>query len=79
MGARPGLAGARAAAGLGGRPAAVRVVPLSPKTLVDELVGRVDAAPRATWARVLLDGAPPTRPGELADALVEPLRALGRP
>lgn len=27
--------------------------------------------------RVLLDGAPPTRPGALADALVEPLRARG--
>ncbi|MEZ0448921.1 uridine kinase [Cellulomonas sp. ICMP 17802] len=29
--------------------------------------------------RVLVDGAPATRPGELADALVEPLRAAGRP
>ncbi|WP_367131547.1 uridine kinase [Saccharothrix sp. HUAS TT1] len=57
----------------------MKVVPLSPQALVDELVGRVDALPRATWARVLLDGARPTRPGELADALVEPLRALGRP
>ena len=28
---------------------------------------------------MLVDGAPPTRPGELADALVDPLRALGRP
>lgn len=28
---------------------------------------------------MLVDGAPPTRPGELADALVEPLRAAGRP
>ncbi|MFT7837604.1 uridine kinase [Saccharothrix sp. BKS2] len=57
----------------------MKVVPLSPRALVDELVGRVDALPRSTWARVLLDGAPPTRPGELADRLVEPLRALGRP
>ncbi|MFD1149038.1 nucleoside/nucleotide kinase family protein [Saccharothrix hoggarensis] len=57
----------------------MKVVPLTPRTLVDELVGRIDAVPRDTWARVLLDGAVPTRPGELADALVEPLRALGRP
>ena len=28
---------------------------------------------------MLVDGAPPTRPEELADALVEPLRAAGRP
>ena len=29
--------------------------------------------------RVIVDGAPPTMPAALADALVEPLRALGRP
>lgn len=29
--------------------------------------------------RVIVDGAPPTRPDGLADALVDPLRALGRP
>lgn len=57
----------------------MKVVPLSPQTLVDELVGRIDALPRTTWARVLVDGAVPTEPGALADALVEPLRALGRP
>ncbi|MFE2751213.1 uridine kinase [Actinosynnema sp. NPDC059335] len=57
----------------------MKVVPLSPRALVDELVARIDALPRSTWARVLVDGAPPTRPGELADALVDPLRALGRP
>ncbi|MFI9006621.1 uridine kinase [Actinosynnema sp. NPDC053489] len=57
----------------------MKVVPLSPRALVDELVARVDALPRTTWARVLVDGAPPTDPGGLADALVEPLRALGRP
>ncbi|WP_235518391.1 uridine kinase [Cellulomonas sp. Leaf334] len=38
--------------------------------LVDARDGRV---------RVLVDGAPPTRPADLADALVDPLRALGRP
>ncbi|MBB5957629.1 hypothetical protein FHS29_004224 [Saccharothrix tamanrassetensis] len=57
----------------------MKVRPLTPEALVAELVDRIDALPRTTWARVLLDGAPPTRPGSLADALVEPLRALGRP
>lgn len=38
--------------------------------LVDARDGRV---------RLLVDGAPPTRPADLADALVDPLRALGRP
>ncbi|MDX3662852.1 uridine kinase [Streptomyces sp. ID05-26A] len=37
---------------------------------VSELDGRV---------RVLIDGAPAAEPGRLADAVVEPLRALGRP
>ncbi|WP_194282998.1 nucleoside/nucleotide kinase family protein [Saccharothrix syringae] len=57
----------------------MKVVPLTPRALVDELVARVDALPRPAWARVLLDGAPPTDPGGLADRLVEPLRAAGRP
>ncbi|MBY8849212.1 uridine kinase [Saccharothrix sp. MB29] len=57
----------------------MKVTPLSPRALVDELVARVDALPRDTWSRVIVDGAAPTRPGGLADALVEPLRALGRP
>ncbi|RKT52985.1 uridine kinase [Saccharothrix australiensis] len=57
----------------------MKVRPLTPEGLVAELVERVDAAPRTPWTRVLLDGAPPTRPGALADALVEPLRARGRP
>jgi len=63
----------------------VRVEPVSPEVLVARLVDRVAdglAAARAVdgpdrrW-RVLLDGAPPTGPGALADALVEPLRARG--
>jgi hypothetical protein len=57
----------------------VKVVPLTPDALVAELVERVDALPRTTWVRVLVDGAPAARPDALADALVEPLRALGRP
>lgn len=63
----------------------MRVEPVSPEVLVERLVERVVdelAAARAAdgadrrW-RVLLDGAPPTAPGALADALVEPLRARG--
>jgi len=57
----------------------VKVRPLTPESLVAELVDRIDAAPRTGWVRVLLDGAPPARPDRLADALVEPLRAVGRP
>lgn len=60
----------------------MRVEPVSPQVLVDRLVDRVladlaaaDDADRR-W-RVLVDGAPPTAPGALADALVEPLRARG--
>jgi hypothetical protein len=53
--------------------------PLSPDRLVDELVERIAGAPATSWLRVGIDGAPSTRPGELADALVGPLRVLGRP
>ncbi|MEU4802795.1 uridine kinase [Actinosynnema sp. NPDC023587] len=56
----------------------MKVHPLTPQALVAELVERI-GGPRAAWTRVLVDGAPPARPGELADALVEPLRARGRP
>lgn len=34
---------------------------------------------RRPWVRVLVDGAPAAEPGSWADALVEPLRLLGRP
>lgn len=60
----------------------MRVQPVSPEVLVERLAERVlaglaeDPEPGRRW-RVLLDGAPPTRPGALADALVEPLRARG--
>jgi hypothetical protein len=62
--------------GLGGL-ATVRVRPLTQETLVRELVGRVSSLPGQV--RVIIDGAPAASPGELADQLVEPLRALGRP
>jgi hypothetical protein len=60
----------------------VRVQPVSPEVLVERLVDRVldglaaAPGPDARW-RVLLDGAPPTHPERVADALVEPLRARG--
>lgn len=59
----------------------MRVEPVTPQVLVDRLVDRVldglrSAGPDRRW-RVLLDGAPPTRPGALAESLVEPLRAAG--
>jgi len=57
----------------------VVVQPVSPTVLVDRLVALVLARSSAGRCRVGVDGAPPTRPGELADALVGPLRAAGRP
>ena len=44
---------------------------------MDRLVQLV--ATRDGRVRVIVDGAPPTRTNALADALVDPLRALGRP
>jgi hypothetical protein len=57
----------------------VKARPVSADRLVDELVERISAAPGGSWSRVGIDGAPSTRPDELADALVAPLRVLGRP
>lgn len=59
----------------------MRVEPVSPEVVVRRLTDRVDAdlagaAPGRRW-RVVLDGAPPTLPGDLAEALVDPLRARG--
>ncbi|WP_315095351.1 uridine kinase [uncultured Cellulomonas sp.] len=50
---------------------------MTPEALVEELAQRVAGLPAR--ARVLVDGAPATQPGHLADALVDPLRAVGRP
>ncbi|MDQ8041856.1 uridine kinase [Cellulosimicrobium sp. XJ-DQ-B-000] len=59
----------------------MRVEPLSEDVLVDRVVERVLAVgreqPRAV--RLLVDGHPSTRPEDLADRLVAPLRAAGRP
>jgi hypothetical protein len=54
----------------------VRARPVTPAVLADELVAAID---KAAARRVAVDGAPPTEPGVLAAALVEPLRLLGRP
>lgn len=56
----------------------VRARPISPSALVTVLADRLVAAPSAGHLRVAVDGAPPTRPAALADALVEPLRVRGR-
>ncbi len=59
------------------------VRPISRPALVDELVARIGAAQRATapdgsgWLRAGIDGAPTAGAAELADSLVEPLRAAG--
>ncbi len=51
---------------------------ISVDQLVDELVARIAAFEPGEWLRVAVDGAPVTEPGRLADALVDPLRVLGR-
>jgi len=67
--------------------------PVSPERLVDELVERIAGRGRAIgpdqqggaqppphpWLRVGVDGAPSAGPDRIADALVAPLRVLGRP
>ncbi|MBC6447722.1 uridine kinase [Actinokineospora sp. HBU206404] len=55
----------------------MRFRPVSPPTLVDEVSALV--ADRPDLTRVIIDGAPPTRPDVLADDLGERLRLLGRP
>jgi hypothetical protein len=56
----------------------VRIRPISPSLLVEELADRIASAPRDRRVRVAVDGAPMARPGDLADALVGPLRLRGR-
>ena len=54
----------------------MRFRPVSPEALVAELASSVAARPGRV--RVLVDGAPPARPGELASSLATALRVLGR-
>lgn len=56
----------------------MRVRPITPELLVEELSERLAGASPGEWLRVAVDGAPSAAPGELADALVAPLRARGR-
>jgi hypothetical protein len=46
--------------------------------LVERLADRIADAPRESWSRVAIDGAPAAQPSKLADALVSPLRLRGR-
>jgi hypothetical protein len=55
----------------------MRVRPITPDLLAAEVVERIDALP-GRWARVAVDGAPAADTDGFANALVEPLRTLGR-
>ena len=57
----------------------MRVRPVTPEILVGELVDLLTGRESDNHLRVALDGAPAAAPGALADALVDPLRARGRP
>lgn len=57
----------------------MRVRPISLEALIEELADLAAARSGPPWLRVAVDGAPAARPGELADALVGPLRLRGRP
>jgi hypothetical protein len=54
----------------------MRIRPVSPGALVEDLAARVVGRPGRV--RVAVDGADGSNPGDLADALVDPLRRLGR-
>ncbi len=56
----------------------MRYEPVDPERLTGLLVEHMHAISRPHPVRVLLDGAPPARPAELAERLVDPLRTLGR-
>ncbi|WP_344466233.1 uridine kinase [Cellulomonas aerilata] len=64
---------------MSGENGTVRVQPVTPAAVVDHVVALVTTRPAGERLRVAVDGAPPAAPGELADALVEPLRRAGRP
>ena len=61
----------------------MRVRPITPRAAAAELAERIAARPApgapGQAVRVLIDGAPAAEPVWWADALVEPLRLLGRP
>ncbi len=57
----------------------MRVRPISPQRLVTELAQRLADTGSAGRLRVAVDGPAAAHPDELAAALVDPLRAYGRP
>ncbi|MEU4371656.1 uridine kinase [Micromonospora chersina] len=57
----------------------MRVRPITPELLRAELADRLAGAAVPGRLRVAVDGPPPTEPDALAAALVDPLRAAGRP
>ncbi|WP_354643968.1 uridine kinase [Kitasatospora camelliae] len=59
----------------------MRMTPISPERLAELLADRIAGLPAEDGRRlrIAVDGAPAARPGDLADALVEPLRLRGRP
>jgi hypothetical protein len=57
----------------------VKVRPITPELLVAELADRLTAERPGERLRVAVDGAAAAEPDRLADALVDPLRARGRP
>jgi hypothetical protein len=56
----------------------MRVRPISPELVVEELCDRMAATPRERRLRVAVDGPPAAMPENLGDALVGPMRARGR-
>ncbi|GAA4467749.1 uridine kinase [Phytohabitans houttuyneae] len=56
----------------------MRVRPIAPELLVEELADRLAADRPGQWLRVAVDGPPPAGTDALAAALVDPLRARGR-
>lgn len=57
----------------------MRVRPVGPAALVEELAERIAGTAPRRRVRVAVDGAPAAGPAALADALVGPLRVRGRP
>ena len=57
----------------------VRVQPMSTVHVLEHIVGLLTGRDPGQRFRLAVDGAPSTRPDELADALVGPLRAHGLP
>jgi hypothetical protein len=56
----------------------MRFRPVTPELLATELAGVLAARPADAWVRVIVDGAPPAAPGELAERAAAELRVLGR-